>query len=52
MYSGVSDDRIGLSHETTTDLAKALSREGRLTRAFLLFAGLGALVLAAVIVLK
>jgi ubiquinone biosynthesis protein len=48
----VSDDRIGLSHETTTDLAKALSREGRLTRAFLLFAGLGALVLAAVIVLK
>lgn len=46
----VSDDRIGLSHETTTDLAKALSREGRLTRAFLLFAGIGALVLAAAVV--
>lgn len=44
----VSDDRLGLSHQTTEDLAKALSREGRLTRAALWFAGLGALVLAAV----
>ncbi|MGE0409434.1 MAG: 2-polyprenylphenol 6-hydroxylase [Amphiplicatus sp.] len=44
----IADDRIGLSHETTADLAKALSREGRLTRAALVFAGIAALVLAAV----
>jgi len=43
----VSDDRVGLSHETTEDLARALSREGRLTRMALLFAGAAALLLAA-----
>jgi ubiquinone biosynthesis protein len=48
----ISDDRIGLSHETTRDLAKALSREGRLTRGALIFAGLGALILAAVVFLR
>ncbi len=48
----VSDDRIGLSHETTRDLARALSREGRLTRGALVFAGLGALILAAVVFLR
>lgn len=45
----VSDDRIGLSHESTEDLARALSREGRLTRGALLFAGLAALALAAAV---
>lgn len=47
----VSDDRLGLSHETTDDLAAALSRQGRLTRAALWFAGAAALVLAAAIIL-
>ncbi|MEZ5920822.1 MAG: 2-polyprenylphenol 6-hydroxylase [Parvularculaceae bacterium] len=45
----VSDDRIGLSHKTTDDLAKALSRQGRLTRRALWFAGVALLVLAAAI---
>lgn len=46
----VSDDRLGLSHETTEDLARALSHQGRLTRAALWFAGAAALVLAAAVV--
>lgn len=45
----VSDDRLGLSHETTEDLARALSRQGRLTRAALWFAGAAALILAGVL---
>ncbi|MEQ8748843.1 MAG: AarF/UbiB family protein, partial [Amphiplicatus sp.] len=45
----VSDDRLGLSHESTEDLARALSREGRLTRGALIFAGLAALALAAAV---
>lgn len=48
----VSDDRIGLSHETTEDLARALTREGRLTRTALWFAGIAALVLAASVALR
>jgi ubiquinone biosynthesis protein len=47
----VSDDRLGLSHETTQDLARALSKEGRLTRGALWFAGAAALILAAAIAL-
>ena len=42
----ISDDRIGLSHDTTRDLADALSRQGRMTRGALWFAGAAALVLA------
>ncbi len=48
----VSDDRLGLSHQTTRDLAEALSRQGRLTRGALWFAGAAALVLAAAIILS
>ncbi|MEE2690092.1 MAG: 2-polyprenylphenol 6-hydroxylase [Pseudomonadota bacterium] len=48
----VSDDRIGLSHESTEDLARALSREGRLTRSALIFAGLAVLALALVVYLS
>jgi ubiquinone biosynthesis protein len=47
----IADDRLGLSHATTEDLAKAMSREGRLTRAALWFAGIAALVAAAVALL-
>ncbi len=43
----VSDDRIGLSHETTADLARALSEQGKLTRRALWFAGAVGLALAA-----
>ncbi len=45
----VSDDRLGLSHETTEDLAEALSRQGKLTRAALWFGGGAILLLAAAI---
>lgn len=45
----ISDDRIGLSKETTTALAKAVSREGRLTRYALLAVGLTALLFAAAV---
>lgn len=45
----IADDRIGLSHESTEDLARALSREGRLTRGALVFAGAAALALAAAV---
>ena len=48
----ISDDRLGLSEQTTEDIAKALSREGRATRVALWFAGAAALVLAVVIGLK
>ena len=47
----VSTDRFGLSQHTTEELAKALSREGRMTRAALLFAGSAALVLVAAMAL-
>ncbi|HXI86316.1 MAG TPA: 2-polyprenylphenol 6-hydroxylase, partial [Parvularculaceae bacterium] len=45
----ISDDRIGLSQESTEDLANALSRQGRLTRAALWFAGAALLILAGVV---
>lgn len=48
----VSGDRLGLSHETTEDLARALSHQGKLTRAALWFAGVAALILAAVIIFR
>lgn len=48
----VSDHRLGLSHQTTDDLARALSEQGRLTRAALWFAGLAMLILAAALVLR
>ena len=43
----ISDDRIGLSQNTTRDLADALSKEGRMTRGALWFLGAAALILAA-----
>ncbi len=46
----ISDDRLGLSQQSTDDLARALSREGRATRSALWFAGFAALVLAGVII--
>ncbi len=48
----VSDDRIGLSHQTTDDLARALSHQGQLTRAALWFAGAAVLVLAAALLIR
>jgi ubiquinone biosynthesis protein len=48
----MSDDRIGLSHQTTDDLARALSHQGQLTRSALWFAGAAALILAAVMLLR
>jgi len=45
----VSDDRIGLSHETMEELAEAVSRQGRLTRRAMWFAGFGTIALAAVL---
>ena len=45
----VSADRLGLSHETTEDLAHALSQQGRLTRAALWFAGATFFILAGVV---
>ena len=48
----ISDDRLGLSEQSTRDLAAALSREGRATRSALWFAGLAALLLAAVMVMR
>jgi len=44
----VSADRLALSRQANDDLAKALSQQGKLTRAALWFAGLGAIALAAV----
>jgi len=44
----VSDARLGLSQKSTEELARALSREGRMTRAALWFAGFGTLILAGV----
>ncbi|MBY0423507.1 MAG: phosphotransferase, partial [Parvularculaceae bacterium] len=43
----ISDDRVGLSEQSTEDLARALSREGKMTRIALWFAGAALLVLAA-----
>ena len=43
----LSDDRLGLSQDTTADLARAMAKEGRLTRLAMWFAGLSALALAA-----
>ena len=48
----VSDDRLGLSHETTEDLARALSHQGRMTRAALWFAGIAAFALTGALVLR
>ncbi len=48
----VSDDRLGLSHQTVTDLAKALSHEGRLTRRAMWFAGAAALIAAVIVFLR
>ncbi|MEO0879314.1 MAG: 2-polyprenylphenol 6-hydroxylase [Pseudomonadota bacterium] len=45
----ISDDRLGLSEQTTSDLAKALSREGRMTRGALWFVGAAMVALAAAI---
>jgi predicted unusual protein kinase regulating ubiquinone biosynthesis (AarF/ABC1/UbiB family) len=45
----VSDDRLGLSHESTEDLARALTREGRMTRGALWFAGFAVLALALIL---
>lgn len=45
----VSDDRLALSRETTEGLAEALTRQGRLTRFALVFAGLAVIALAAVL---
>jgi ubiquinone biosynthesis protein len=45
----IAEGRIGLSHRSTEDLARALSRQGRLTRWALWFAGVAALVLAAAV---
>ncbi|MBI1364431.1 MAG: 2-polyprenylphenol 6-hydroxylase [Alphaproteobacteria bacterium] len=45
----ISNDRLALSHESTRDLAAALSRQGRLTRFALWFAGAASLILAAVL---
>lgn len=47
----VSEERLALSRQTTDNLAEALTRQGRLTRAALLFAGIAALVLAAAVFL-
>ncbi|WP_425410630.1 2-polyprenylphenol 6-hydroxylase [Hyphococcus sp.] len=47
----ITDDRIGLSKATTDDLARAVSREGRITRAALWFAGFAMLALAATLFL-
>lgn len=48
----VSDDRLALSEATTENLAEALTRQGRLTRAALVFAGLALFVLAAVLLFR
>jgi len=48
----ISNDRLGLSAQSTTDLANALSAQGRATRRALWFAGLSILVLASVLMLK
>lgn len=48
----VSDDRLGLSHETTEDLARALSEQGKLTRRALWFAGGAAVLLAVMLFLS
>ena len=44
-----SADRPGFSHQSTDDLARALIRQGRLTRSALRFAGLATLILAAIL---
>lgn len=46
--SRISEDRLALSKSSTDDLAQALSKESRMTRAALWFAGAGAILLAAV----
>lgn len=48
----VSGERLNLSHQAAQDLSESLSRQGRLTRAALWFAGAAALVLAAAIFLR
>ncbi len=48
----VSADRLSLSHETTEDLARALSHQGKMTRAALWFAGVAVLILAAAVILN
>ncbi len=48
----ISADSLGLSEKTTRDLADALSKQGRLTRGALWFAGSAAIVLAAVQLLR
>lgn len=45
----VSADRLSHSHQATEDLARALSEQGKLTRAALWFTGIAALILAAVL---
>ncbi|MEL6361918.1 MAG: 2-polyprenylphenol 6-hydroxylase [Pseudomonadota bacterium] len=42
----VSDDRLGLSHQTTEDLAQALGRQGQMTRRAIWFAGFAMIALA------
>ncbi|MEM1397896.1 MAG: 2-polyprenylphenol 6-hydroxylase, partial [Pseudomonadota bacterium] len=44
----VSDNDVGLSQKTTEDLARALTRDGRMTRAALWLAGISAIALALV----
>ncbi|HNS85917.1 MAG TPA: hypothetical protein PKH09_03370, partial [Parvularculaceae bacterium] len=45
----ISADRLALSRETTNELARALSLQGKLTRNALWFAGVGAMLLAIVL---
>jgi len=47
----VSADRLALSRQTTDELARALSSQGRLSRAALWFAGAGAILLAIVVLI-
>ncbi|MEO0398363.1 MAG: 2-polyprenylphenol 6-hydroxylase [Pseudomonadota bacterium] len=47
----ISEDRLSLSPESTEDLARALSKQGRMTRGALWFAGSAAIILAAALAL-
>ena len=48
----ISDERLGLSQTTTQELARALAKESRATRAAMWFAGFGALVLAGILMVQ
>ncbi len=48
----ISDERLGLSQTTTQELARAMAKESRATRAAMWFAGFGALVLAGILMVQ